>query len=120
MSSPEAPPGDLIVKITVKPDSYFKRDGFDIMTNAYVSIPQAVLGTSVEVKTLYGTSKVDVPAGTSDGQIVRLKNQGVTKLAPNQHQKGDHLVTLKVAIPTRLSPQQKEIYEKLRDLEKAK
>jgi molecular chaperone DnaJ len=61
--------------------------------------------------------KVDVPAGTADGQVMRLKSQGVTKLAPNQHQKGDHLVTFKIAIPSKLTQQQKEIYEKLRDLE---
>ena len=61
--------------------------------------------------------KVEVPSGTADGQIMRLKGQGVTKLAPNQHQKGDHLIAFKIAVPSKLSTQQKEIYEKLRDLE---
>lgn len=120
VSDPQAPPGDLIIKITVKPDTYFKRDGFDILTNAFISIPQAVLGTSVDVKTLYGTTKVDVPSGTVDGQVVRLKSQGVTKLAPNQHQRGDHLITLKIAVPNKLSPEQRAIYEQLRELEAAK
>jgi DnaJ-class molecular chaperone len=110
----------LIIKITVKPDPYFKREGFDIQTTAYISIPQAVLGTSIDVKTLYGSMKVDIPAGTIDGQVMRLKSQGVTKLAPNQHQKGDHLVTLKIAVPNKLSPEQKAIYEQLRELENSK
>lgn len=110
----------MIIKITVKPDSYFKRDGFDINTSAFISIPQAVLGTSLNVRTLYGNMKVEVPAGTVDGQIMRLKSQGVTKLAPNHHQKGDHLITFKIAVPNKLSPEQREIYEKLRELEEAK
>jgi molecular chaperone DnaJ len=79
-----------------------------------------VLGTNAEVKTLYGSSKVDIPPGSSDGQVMRLKGQGVTKLAPNQHQKGDHLITFKVVMPTKLSKEQKEIFEKLRDLENKK
>lgn len=120
VADPQSPPGDLIIKITVKPDPYFKRDGFDILTSAFISIPQAVLGTSVDVKTLYGTTKVEVPAGTVDGQVIRLKSQGVTKLAPNQHQKGDHLVTLKIAVPNKLTPEQRAIYEQLRELENAK
>ena len=106
--------------MTVKPDTYFKRDGFDVLTNAHISIPQAVLGTSIEIKTLYGIQKVDVPPGTADGLVIRLKNQGVTKLAPNQHQKGDHLINFKVVIPNKLTPQQKEIYEKLREVETEK
>lgn len=120
VSSPEAPPGDLIIKISVRPDPYFKREGFDVLTNAFVSIPQAVLGVSLEVKTLYGNTKVEVPPGTADGQVMRLKGQGITKLAPNQHQKGDHLITFKIAIPTKLSPEQKKIYEELKALETAK
>lgn len=110
----------MIIKITVKPDTYFKRDGFDIMTSTYISIPQAVLGVSLDVKTLYGDQKVEVPPGTADGQIMRLKGQGVTKLAPNQHQKGDHLITFKIAVPNKLSSEQKAIYEQLRDIETKK
>ena len=91
-----------------------------MLTNAFVSIPQAVLGVSLEVKTLYGNTKVEVPPGTADGQVMRLKGQGITKLAPNQHQKGDHLITFKIAIPTKLSPEQKKIYEELKALETAK
>lgn len=78
------------------------------------------MGTSLEVKTLYGTQKVEIPAGTADGQVMRLKNQGVTKLAPNQHQKGDHLITFKIVIPSKLTAQQKEIFEQLRDLDNKK
>lgn len=55
--------GDLIIKLNVKPDPYFKRDGFDIVTNAYVTIAQAVLGDSIKVKTLDGEKDVRVENG---------------------------------------------------------
>lgn len=46
--------GDLIMKIGVKQDSYYKRDGYDLQTNAYITVAQAVLGDSIKVKTLGG------------------------------------------------------------------
>jgi len=94
-------PGDLIIKVNVKPDNYFKRQDFDIVTDAFLTIPQAVLGDEIEIKTLTGTKSITVPPGVSEGQKARLKGEGVTKLAPNQHQKGDHLVNFRIVIPTK-------------------
>lgn len=47
-------PGDVLLRVNVKPDPYFKREGFDIYTTSYLNISEAVLGTKVDVKTLYG------------------------------------------------------------------
>ena len=76
-------PGDLVIKVTVRPDSYFKRQEYDIITDAFLTIPQAVLGDKIEVKTLTGKREIQIPPGSADGQKARLKGEGVTKLAPN-------------------------------------
>lgn len=55
------------------------------MTDAFITVAQAVLGDELEVKTLSGSRKVKVPPGTNDGQRARLKGEGITKLPPNQH-----------------------------------
>lgn len=64
--------GDLIVKITVKPDPYYKRDGYDVVTNAHISISQAVLGDKINVKTLGGDKEINVKPGSQDGEKIRL------------------------------------------------
>lgn len=78
--------GDLIIKISVKPDPYFRRDGFDITTDANISISQAVLGDTVEIRTLTGTKKINIPAGSQDGEKVRIAGMGINKLPPYQNQ----------------------------------
>ena len=76
-------PGDLIIKINVKPDPYFRRDGFDIITDANISISQAVLGDNIDVRTLTGQRSVKVSAGSQDGDKIRLPGLGINKLPPN-------------------------------------
>ena len=66
-------PGDLLIKISVKPDKYFHRDGYDIYTTAYIPISQAVMGGKVEVKTLYSNTSVPVKPGTEDGEKYQLR-----------------------------------------------
>ncbi|KAM3126784.1 hypothetical protein pb186bvf_021105 [Paramecium bursaria] len=115
---PQVQPGDLVIKISVKPDNYFKRDGYDVITNAYISVAQAVLGDAIKVKTLAGEKSLNVKAGSQDGEKIKLDGQGINKLPPNQNQKGDHIVNLKVVIPTKLSDKQKQLFEELSKLEK--
>lgn len=97
------PPGDLLVTVKVKPHAYFKREGHNILTDCYLSLSQAVLGSEVKIKTLYGDLKLKVPAGTQHEEKSKLQNYGVQKLPPNQAQKGNHLVTFKIVIPKKLS-----------------
>lgn len=59
--------GDLIIKLKVKEDSFFKRDGYNIYTEIKLSVVKAVLGTDIQIKTIDGEMKVRVPAGTSHG-----------------------------------------------------
>ena len=69
-----APAGDLYLHVLVKKDSYFKREGIDIHTEEHISIPQAVLGDNIVVKTIEGDVSVKIPAGTMSHQILKLKD----------------------------------------------
>lgn len=62
------PPGDLIVNIKVKPHAYFKRDGANILSDCFLSISQAILGSEVKLKTLYGDLKLKVAPGTQQDE----------------------------------------------------
>ena len=82
-----------------------------------MSISEAVLGSKVSVKTLQGDKLINIPAGISSGSKIKLANQGVSKLHPNQQQKGDMYVHVVVGIPKTLTPRQREIFEELKKLE---
>lgn len=114
------PAGDLIIKISVKPDPYFRRQDYDIYVDQPLSISQAVLGTKLEVRTLTGKKTIQVPPGTVHGSKLRMAGEGITKLAPNQHSKGDQYVVFSVTIPTSLTSEQRAIFESLKSYETAK
>ncbi len=101
------PPGDLYVAIAVKPHPFFKRKGTDILCDVPVSFVTAALGGKVEVPTLTGNTVIKIPAGTQHDKVLRLKGLGVPNL--QGHQTGDHLMRIKIQIPTKLSPKQKEL-----------
>lgn len=109
--------GDLLLKINVRPDSFFRREGYDIYTDVSITIAQAVLGAKIEVRTLSGSRSVTVPPGTAHGSKIRLPGEGVSKLAPNSNQKGDHYVVFGVYIPSKVSAAEREVFEQLRSLE---
>jgi molecular chaperone DnaJ len=109
--------GDLYVQVKIKPHTYFKRDQFDIYTTNYISVSQAALGGKIKVRTLYGEVTVNVDPGTNDGDTKKLINYGITKLPPNQSQKGHHFIKFKIIVPNKLSEQQKKVYEELSRVE---
>ncbi len=102
-------PGDLLVRIMVKPDPFFERDGDDLVCEVPISFPQAALGASVAVPTLDGKAKVKVPAGTQSGKVLRLRGKGLPRLRGMG--RGDQLIRLHVETPSRLSPRQRELLE---------
>lgn len=63
-TSPHGPAGDLMIKIRVKDHPYFKREGFDIHTDKYITVSEAILGGEAVIKTLSGDIKVPISAGT--------------------------------------------------------
>ena len=71
------PHGDLIVNVKVRPHNYFKREGSNIHTDLYLSISQAVLGSEIKVKTLYGDVKIKLPPGTQHEEQKKIANYGI-------------------------------------------
>ena len=110
------PNGDLFVEVNVKPHQYFKRDGNDIHLIVPIDFVDAILGTSVDVPTVYGEATLNIPAGTQPGQIFRMKGQGVKDLRSGRP--GDQYIHLDIKMPTSLNREQKELLTKYRDGQK--
>ncbi|MFC2594651.1 MAG: DnaJ C-terminal domain-containing protein [Fretibacterium sp.] len=107
------PQGDLYLLIDVKPDKAFERDGADLHTRLLLTYPQAVLGTEVEVSTLIdGVEKIAVPAGTSHGQVLKVRGKGMPRLR-GPRGRGDLYVHVFIDIPSRLTDRQRELITEL-------
>lgn len=107
------PPGDLFIYIQVKPHKFFKREGDDIYCDYTINIAQAALGDEVEVPTIDGKAKLNIPEGTQGGTTFRMRSKGFPKL--RGYGRGDQLIKIKVATPTRLTDNQKELLQKLNE-----
>lgn len=106
------PASDVIVTFQVEPDRFFSRDGLDILCEIPVSLTQALLGSTVQVKTVNGTKvKLKIPPGTQPGRKFRIRGQGVDK----NGQKGDQVVAVKVKIPEKLTPEQEEAFREFNE-----
>ena len=104
--------GDLYVYLFVEPDKEFKRDGINILSEITISYLQAILGCRLNVNTVDGPDNLAIPAGTQPNTVLTLENKGVPKLG-NPVSRGDHLITIKVEIPTRISSEERDLLEKL-------
>ena len=107
------PSGNLHVTVLVRPHPFFERGGYDVGCEVTISFAQAALGDTLEVPTLEGKVRYDVPAGTQPGTVFKLKGRGIQSL--NGRGKGDQLVRLVVDVPKNLTSRQKEL---LREFEK--
>lgn len=105
--------GDLYVNIRVKPHKKFTREGDLILSNEHISMFEAALGTEVEVDTVDGPVTMRVPPGTQSGTDFKLSGHGVPHL--NKSGRGAHIVTILVDTPTKLTTEQKETLEQLRN-----
>ncbi|MBQ1232186.1 MAG: molecular chaperone DnaJ [Clostridia bacterium] len=101
------PAGDLIMQISVQPHKIFQRDGANIYCEIPVTISEAVLGAEIEVPTLEGSQKFDLPEGTQSGTSFTLRGKGIPNLG-NGSRRGDLIFTVNVEIPTGLSAKQKD------------
>ncbi len=104
--------GDLIVVIGEKPHSKFFRHGEDLLIELPVHPHQMALGDKVDVPTLKGHIRMEIPAGSQNGKTLRVRGQGLPELHGGSN-KGDLLVRLHVAIPTKLSGDERKAYEDL-------
>lgn len=105
--------GDLYVKIHVRPEKGFERIGDDIFTEIKISYPQAVLGDKVEIETLEGNKKLNIPAGTNSHQKFRLKNLGSHHL--HSSGRGDQYVKVIIDVPKKFDRKTKKLLEELKD-----
>ncbi len=101
------PAGDLYVFIRVKEHPLFTRHGDDVVCQAPISFPQAVLGCEIEVPTLEGTTKLTIPHGTPTGKIFRLSGLGVQHL--HGRGRGHQLVQVEIQVPKKLSAEQEKL-----------
>ena len=103
------PAGDLYVYLSIAPHPLFRRDGLDTYIDVPVSFPQASLGAMLTVPTLEGDLALTLPAGTQTGTTLRMRGRGMPSVRGTQ--RGDHHITVHVAVPTKLSKRQREILE---------
>ena len=104
-------PGDLLVLIEEEPHKDLHRDGLNVAYDLYISIPDAVFGTQLEVPTIDGKVKIKVPPGTQSGKIFRLKGKGFPEV--NGYAKGDQLIHVNVWTPQNISTEEKNMLEKM-------
>ena len=100
------PAGDLIVGVRVKPSNQFRRDGTTVLYAQPVTFYQAVMGAELEIPTIDGKVKYNLPAGTQPGTTFRLRGKGIPELRGRG--RGDQYVTVRVQVPSSLTGEQKE------------
>jgi molecular chaperone DnaJ len=105
--------GDLLVVIDEEEHPELIREGNDLIFNLFISIPDAVLGTHVEVPTVDNNVKIKIEPGTQPGKILRLRGKGLPEV--NGYGRGDLLVNVNVWIPKGLNKDELKIFEKFRD-----
>ncbi|HSX41485.1 MAG TPA: molecular chaperone DnaJ [Candidatus Saccharimonadales bacterium] len=103
----KGPNGDLYVHVRVKADRDLSRHGRDIHSTISIPMAEAALGGEVKVDTVDGKVTLKIPAGTQNSKVFKLSERGVPGLGGRK--RGDHLVTVMVEIPTKLSTKQKEL-----------
>ena len=105
------PQGNLYLLISVQPHKFFKRRGNDVLLNLDINLAQAVLGAEIEVPTVDGKEKLKIPAGSQPGKVFQIRGRGVPYLRKTG--RGDQLIVINVEIPTKLTKEQRELFEKL-------
>ena len=104
------PNGDLLVEIYIKRHPIFTRRGMDVLCEVPITFTQAALGAEIEVPTLDGKVKYDLPEGTQSGTTFRLKGKGIPSI--NGRGRGDQYVTVYIETPKNLNKEQKEALRK--------
>ena len=110
---PGAPRGNLLVQVLVDDDDYFIRDGADVHTEAPISITQAILGGTVDVRTLNGEVEVKIPKGCQPDTKLMLRGKGIQKL--HAASKGNHVVHVQIEIPKEITKRQEELLREFDD-----
>jgi molecular chaperone DnaJ len=108
-----APPGDLYLRVVVRPHPFFERRENDLYTKVPVTVAEATLGAKIEVPTMDGRALVRIPPGTNSGKTLRLKEKGVP--SARNGARGDQYVEIQVVVP---QPTDERVRTLMKDLEK--
>lgn len=106
-------PGDLYIEFTVRDHELFERIDDDIYLTLPLTITDAVIGAKKEIPTLYGNVTLNIPAGTQNGEKLRIRGKGVENVQTKR--KGDMYIVTKIIIPEKLTREQKRLFEELDD-----
>lgn len=105
-------PGDLYIKLHVKPDQFITREGNNLLRTLPVKLTDALLGSTYSIETLDGTVSIKIPAGVKHGERLRIRDRGVPA---GGNRRGDFLVKVNIEMPNKLSRKAKKLIEELRD-----
>lgn len=109
--SKQGPSGNLYITLHVKPHPFLKRRGDDVILEMKINVAQAALGATITVPTLDGEREITIPPGTQAGAIFRLRGLGIPHLRGSG--RGDQLIVTQVAIPKRLTEEQRALFHQL-------
>jgi molecular chaperone DnaJ len=104
-------PGDLIVLVEEQKHEHLIRDGNNLLFEHYISFPDAVVGSEVEIPTLEGKARIKIEPGTQSGKVLRLKGKGLPSI--NSYGRGDLLVSINVWTPQNVSKEEKSMLNNL-------
>lgn len=105
------PNGSLFLVLDVRPHQFFKRRENDVILNLDINVAQAALGAEVEIPTLDGNDMLKIPPGTQPGKVFTVRGKGIPYI--RRKERGNQLVIVNVAVPAKLSKEQRELFEKL-------
>ena len=108
------PAGDLYIFISVRPHAVFERDGSDVYCEVPISFTEAALGAEIDIPTLEGTEKYEIPEGTQTGTTFTLRQKGIPVV--NSKSRGSLNITVKVEVPKNLNGEQKELLQKFAEI----
>lgn len=108
------PAGSVIVIFKELEHEYFERDGDNVIYDLFISYPEAVMGTEVEVPTLNGRAKLKIEPGIESGKFLKMREKGIQHL--NSHGAGDQLVRVNIHIPKKVSAKEKELLKELQQM----
>jgi len=108
---------EIILQVSIAPDPRFRRTGVDLHTEVRVPLTVAVLGGEVEVPTLTGKVMLKIPEGTQNGRIFKLGGKGMPQGRSGNY--GSLYAAISVVLPTRLTPEERALFNKIREIEEA-
>lgn len=103
--------GDLLIKINIEKYKNFRLEGYDIYTDLFLTPWEAALGTKINIESIDGETKFYIPEGIQSGEIIKIPEKGYYD---GQGSRGDLFATIKIAVPKKLTKEEKSVFEKLK------